>query len=55
VDPRGYVVQTEIIHGIPELNKAAINAARACRFVPLGPPGLPQGFRVLVQVRFTLS
>ncbi|MGH7741139.1 MAG: TonB family protein, partial [Candidatus Eiseniibacteriota bacterium] len=53
VDPRGMVTGTEIVHSIPELDRAAIDAARACRFVPLGPPGIPEGFRVVVQVRFT--
>jgi TonB family protein len=55
VDARGYVTGTDLVHGISELNHAAVNATKACRFVPLGPPGFPQGFRVLVQVRFTLS
>lgn len=55
VDVRGYVTRTDIVHGIRELNQSAINAAKACRFVPLGPPGIPQGFRVVIQVRFTLS
>ena len=53
VDPRGRVSKTEFVHSIPELDRAAIDAVTACRFVPLGPPGTPQGFRVLVQVRFT--
>lgn len=53
VDPRGMVSNTEILHSIPELDRAATNAVRACRFVPLGPPGRPEGFRVLAQVRFT--
>ena len=44
---------TELVHSIRELDQTAIDAVRACRFVPLGPPGMPQGFRVLVQVRFT--
>jgi TonB family protein len=52
VDARGMVARTEIVHGIPELDQAAIAAARSCRFVPLGPPGMPQGFVVVVQVRF---
>jgi TonB family protein len=53
VDPRGVVSNTEIVHSIPELDRAAASAVRACRFVPLGPPGMPEGFRVLAQVRFT--
>jgi protein TonB len=53
VNARGLVSSTEIVHSIPELDRAAIDAVRACRFVPLGPPGMPQGFRVVAQVRFT--
>lgn len=53
VDARGRVRNTEILRSIPELDRAAAEAARSCSFVPLGPPGTPQGFRVVVQVRFT--
>ena len=52
VDARGLVSHTQIVHSIPELDRAAIEAAASCHFIPLGPPGSPQGFVVLVQVRF---
>ena len=53
VDARGTVAKTEIVHSIPELDRAAVDATRSCRFVPLGAPGMPEGFLVMVQVRFT--
>jgi TonB family protein len=53
VNARGMVSKTDIVHSIPELDRAAADAARNCRFVPLGPPGIPEGFQVMVQVRFT--
>lgn len=53
VDTRGMVTKMETLHGIPELDAAARDATRGCRFVPIGPPGMPQGFQVVVQVRFT--
>jgi TonB family protein len=53
VNARGMVSKTDIVHSIPELDRAAADATRNCRFVPLGPPGMPEGFQVMVQVRFT--
>jgi len=53
VNAYGMVSKTDIVHSIPELDRAAADATRNCRFVPLGPPGMPEGFQVMVQVRFT--
>ncbi len=53
VDSRGYVSRLSVLHGIPELNAAALAAARRCHFVPMGPPGSPAGFRVVIAVTFT--
>ena len=53
VDTTGAVVETTLLRGIPELDEAAIEAARLCRFVPLELDGRPVRFHVVIPFTFT--
>ena len=54
VDTSGRVMEANVTHGIPELNDAALEAARDWRFEPRTLRGTPCRFRVLVPILFTL-
>ena len=53
-DTDGRVIEADVLHGVPELDEAALEAVRQWRFAPRLLRGLPCRFRVLAPVVFTL-
>jgi TonB family protein len=54
VDTNGAIEAAEIVRSIPELDGAALTAARSCRFRPYQPAGSAVRFRVEIPVMFTV-
>ncbi len=54
VDTNGRVIEAAVFRGIPELNDAALAAARASRFEPYVKDGVTYRFRVEMPFRFTV-
>ena len=54
VDTGGYVIATSVLHGVRELDGAALAAAREGRFLPIEVAGRRVAFRVLMPFTFTL-
>jgi TonB family protein len=53
-DTDGRVMDASVLHGVPELNDASLEAVRQWRFVPRTLQGIPCRFRVLAPVAFTI-
>lgn len=52
VDTTGRVLSAELLHGVPELNDAALDTVRACRFEPLVVAGRVTRFRIVIRLVF---